>query len=89
VRLVGVDDPFIALQAFGKGQARMARREEHVRKDADFVQLESAVHRADGSDAAVAKAVLPARTLAHFGDVLEEVVDGRVVAVEEGLDEGH
>ena len=81
VRLVGVNDPRVALELLREGEARMARREEDVREDAAPVELEAAVHGPDALDAGPAEALVPAGLVPQLVDVVEELVDGRVVAV--------
>jgi hypothetical protein len=87
MRLVSVDRSSFALELVRERETRMARRDKHVDVRAPAVELEPVLDRADLADAAGAEALVPARGLPDFRDVLEELVDRRVVAVEEGEDE--
>ena len=83
MRLVGVDDPWIARELGGNGEAGMARGDEHVPEDAVPADGEAAVHGRDAVDPVERDALVPARALAQLRDVAEELVDGRPVAVED------
>ena len=82
VRLVRVDSARVGDELLGQREPGMADRDEDVGKDARPVELESLP---DGMNAThpEAAARVPARLLANVGDVLEELVDRRVVAVAE------
>src|SRR5919108_6432738 len=65
----------------------MAGRDQHVAEDALAVELEAAVDCAHAADPLRHDALVPSAVLADLGDVVEELLDGRVVAVEERRDE--
>ena len=87
VRLVRVHRAGVALEPLGPGEARVARREQDVREDAVPVDLEPALDRPHALDARGLEALVPAGGGTQLVDVVEELRDGRVVAVEERLDE--
>ncbi len=62
MRLVGVNDARIAAQLIRHVQARMARREQHVPKDALPVELETAVDCAHALDATLCARSAPSRS---------------------------
>jgi hypothetical protein len=64
-------------------------RDENVPEPAVLVELELVGEGADAGDARTAEARVPAGLLAKLGDVLEEGGDGRVVPVDERLQEGN
>jgi hypothetical protein len=88
VRLVGVDNARVTLQPGRKGESRMTGGDEDMAVAAETVELEAAA--LDGTDAlhaALAKALIPAALGANLLQMVEELADGRVVAVEPALDE--
>jgi hypothetical protein len=87
VRLVRVHDARVPVQLLGHGERRVAGREQDVPKRAAAIQLEATGDRCDLVDPSPAEALVPAAALADNRHVLEEVRHGRVVAVEERLDE--
>src|SRR5205085_8093634 len=65
----------------------MARCDQDVAEDAVPVELEAAVDRAHLVHARAHEGIVPAAALALLVDVREELVDGRVVTIEQRLDE--
>ena len=87
MRLVRVDDAWIVAQLGRHVQARVARRQQHVPEHAVPVELEASVDCAHALDPRSTHAPLPAAALAQHCDVREEVVDARVIPVEQRRDE--
>ena len=65
----------------------MAGGDEHVAERAEVVELEAAVDCPDPLYAPAPEALVPAALDANLFDVVEELVDGRVLAVEPAFDE--
>ncbi len=65
----------------------MSRGDEHVPEDAAAADLEAAVDGRDAIDPGGHEALVPAAALAQLGDVAEELVHGRPVAVEDAQHE--
>ena len=87
MRLVGVDHAWVVPELFRRCETGVARRDEDVAERATAVELEPA---GDGDDPLHARrndVLAPAAPGAQCLDVVEELADGRVVAVADAVDE--
>ena len=81
VRLVGVDRARVGGELVRHREARVARGDEDVPEDAVAADLEAVRDGRDPLDPGDDDALVPAAPLAQLGDVAEELVHGRPVAV--------